>query len=80
MTAIVTAGCAVGPAYYRPVAPCCVRPTRSKRPTVGSVRSRPTNRAAASWWEMFGDDRLNALEEELIGVEPGSQGGRGKVS
>ncbi len=59
---IVAAGCATGPKYVRPETP--VPPAFSES---GPWKpARPNDEAArGKWWEVFGDERLNALEDRL---------------
>jgi NodT family efflux transporter outer membrane factor (OMF) lipoprotein len=62
--ALLTAACAVGPSYKKPSAetPGAFKEAppagwKTAQPRDGSLRGK--------WWEMFGDPRLNALEEQV---------------
>lgn len=60
--AVAAASCAVGPKYKRPEAPV---PPAFKEAD-GWKAGEPNDEAArGSWWEVFGDGQLNALEEQL---------------
>lgn len=70
--ALLLAGCMVGPNYVRPAAPftpAYKEPPQAYRsddiwkpaqPSDGVLRTR--------WWELFGDDQLNALEQQVDGA------------
>ncbi|HEX7487167.1 MAG TPA: efflux transporter outer membrane subunit [Vicinamibacterales bacterium] len=59
---IVSAGCATGPKYVRPVPPMPLAFAES-----GAWKpARPNDEAArGKWWEVFRDEPLNALEDRL---------------
>src|ERR1700712_2835631 len=64
LSAMLTAACAVGPAYVRPVAPAA--PVDSFKEAGGWKQSQPADESRrGSWWEIFGDERLNALEQAM---------------
>jgi NodT family efflux transporter outer membrane factor (OMF) lipoprotein len=53
-------GCAVGPNYHRPVAP--IPPSYSQEWKPAEPRDALDR---GHWWEIFGDQQLNALEEQI---------------
>ena len=61
--AAALAGCTVGPDYVRPTR-AAPRP-RTRRPATGRSRSPPTTCRAATWWEVFDDPELDALEAQV---------------
>jgi NodT family efflux transporter outer membrane factor (OMF) lipoprotein len=62
MTAMVAAGCAVGPNYQRPSAPV---PQRFKE-TEGWKPAEPREAASGSdWWSVYGDATLDSLEKQI---------------
>jgi NodT family efflux transporter outer membrane factor (OMF) lipoprotein len=68
--AIELAGCTVGPNYVRPETP--LAPTYKESPPEAYKDAgvwnpaRPSDHLLrANWWELFGDDRLNALEQQV---------------
>ncbi len=63
LTAVFLAGCAIGPRYQRPVAPA---PTGFKELAGNDqwkVASPSDGLMKGKWWEVFGDEQLNRLEE-----------------
>ena len=70
LAAIALAGCSVGPNYVRPEAPLTAAykeppPEISKDAGVW-IPAHPSDQLLdANWWELFGDDRLNALEQRV---------------
>jgi NodT family efflux transporter outer membrane factor (OMF) lipoprotein len=68
--AIALGGCMVGPKYLRPAA---IVPTVFKEPPPDSFKesdgwktAQPLDQVLrGNWWELFGDPRLNGLEEQL---------------
>ena len=66
LTALLMAGCAVGPRYVTPAAPTA--PVDAFKEAEGWKRAQPSDETLrGAWWEIFGDDRLNALEQALAG-------------
>jgi len=70
LAAIALAGCRVGPNYVRPEAPLTAAykeppPDDSKDAGVWKPAQPSDVVLRAKWWELFGDDRLNALEEQV---------------
>jgi NodT family efflux transporter outer membrane factor (OMF) lipoprotein len=70
VAAILLAGCTVGPNYVRPEAP--LTPAYKELPPEGSQDAgvwkpaQPGDQLLrANWWELFGDDQLNALEQQV---------------
>ena len=62
LTALLMAGCAVGPRYVTPAAPTA--PVDAFKEAEGWKRAQPSDAALrGAWWEIFGDERLNALEQ-----------------
>jgi NodT family efflux transporter outer membrane factor (OMF) lipoprotein len=63
---LLTAGCAVGPAYKRPPSPT---PSAYKERPPAAETMRPAtpgdDRSRGPWWEVFGDPDLNALESQV---------------
>jgi NodT family efflux transporter outer membrane factor (OMF) lipoprotein len=70
VAALLLAGCMVGPNYVRPAGP--VTP-EYKEPLPQAYKSddiwRPAHPSDSvlrtQWWELFGDDQLNALEQQV---------------
>jgi NodT family efflux transporter outer membrane factor (OMF) lipoprotein len=63
---VASTGCAVGPRYVRPAAPAAA--VDAFKGTEGWTQARPSDEVPrGKWWEVFGDDQLNALEEGLAG-------------
>jgi NodT family efflux transporter outer membrane factor (OMF) lipoprotein len=64
-------GCAVGPKYVRPQFPT---PDSYKEAPAGAAVLRPAqpNDAASrrGWWQVFGNDPLSSLEEQLVAGNP----------
>lgn len=65
----ILAGCATGPAYVRPTVEV---PTAYKgqalasvNPPAGWTAARPGEAQRGAWWQVYGDPRLNALEERV---------------
>src|SRR6202522_223194 len=70
LAAIALAGCSVGPNYVRPEAPLTAAykeppPEISKDAGVWKPAHPSDQLLDAKWWELFGDDRLNALEQRV---------------
>jgi NodT family efflux transporter outer membrane factor (OMF) lipoprotein len=70
LAAIALAGCSVGPNYVRPEAPLTAAykeppPEISKDAGVWKPAHPSDQLLGANWWELFGDDRLNALEQRV---------------
>jgi NodT family efflux transporter outer membrane factor (OMF) lipoprotein len=64
------AGCMVGPKYRQPstAAPAAYKeqPPESFKESDGWKRSQPADRVLrGKWWELFGDSKLNELEEQV---------------
>ena len=60
---LVLSGCAVGPRYSRPSAP--VPPAYKEEPP-GWKTAQPSDQIArGKWWEIFGDQQLNGLEDQV---------------
>src|SRR6202021_1884942 len=69
LAAIAFAGCSVGPNYVRPEAPLTTAykeppPEISEDAGVWKAAHPSDQLLGANWWEFFGDDRLNALEQQ----------------
>jgi NodT family efflux transporter outer membrane factor (OMF) lipoprotein len=61
---IVLAACAVGPRYVAPTA--AAAPTDTFKEADGWSAAQPGDEVLrGKWWEVFSDERLNALEEDL---------------
>src|SRR5271169_4826397 len=59
---LLLGGCTVGPKYARPTAEV---PTDYKE-SAGFKAAQPSDAIAkGKWWEVYGDPRLNALEEQV---------------
>ena len=71
---IALSGCTVGPAYHRPdsvAAPGAYRELTAAqfKDTDGWKVAAPQDASLrGKWWELFGDPRLNALEEQVSGA------------
>jgi outer membrane protein, multidrug efflux system len=65
LSAIVAAGCTVGPNYHRPSVEV---PAAFKEPPPAGWKDAAPNDAIAkgNWWEIFGDAKLNELESEAL--------------
>jgi len=61
LLAIVTAGCAVGPDYQRPVASA---PAQWAEPLAGGETNAPASLAA--WWKNFNDSELDSLINRAV--------------
>lgn len=64
------AGCMVGPKYRQPSTPVPAefkeQPPESFKESDGWKRSQPADQALrGKWWELFGDSKLNELEEQV---------------
>lgn len=65
LTALLLAGCTIGPRYQRPVAPA---PTAFKGLAGNDqwkVATPSDGLMKGKWWEVFGDEQLNRLEEMI---------------
>jgi NodT family efflux transporter outer membrane factor (OMF) lipoprotein len=70
---LLTAGCMVGPKYSRPSAPTAPAFKESSEWTQGDgwKVAQPNDTALrGKWWELYGDTKLNELEEQ---VDPSNQ-------
>ena len=70
LTSMVFTGCMVGPKYVKPTAPTAPefkeQPPDSFRESGEWKNAQPADRTLrGSWWEIFNDPQLNALEEQL---------------
>lgn len=76
LTFAAMAGCAVGPDYQRPSTPAPAQYTRQAvAPVVGSDHApaqqwSPDQAIAATWWQVFGSDALNARVERALAHNP----------
>lgn len=68
--ALLSTGCMVGPKYVKPSAP--MAPDYKEQPTTSYTESeswksaQPSDQALKGrWWEIFADQQLNSLEDEL---------------
>jgi NodT family efflux transporter outer membrane factor (OMF) lipoprotein len=59
---LVSAGCATGPAYVRPEMPV---PPAFTEPGAWKAASPNDQALRGAWWEIFGDEPLNALEGRI---------------
>ena len=59
----ILAGCTVGPNYARPAAQT---PTAYKESEGWKVAQPGDEMKRGKWWEIFGDPRLNALQEQVV--------------
>ena len=67
---ITLAGCTVGPNYVRPQAPLTsvykeAPPLAYKDAGLWKPAQPSHQLLRANWWELFGDDQLNALEQQV---------------
>jgi len=63
VSAMVLAGCTVGPDYHRPAVDV---PAQFKEAAAGWKTAQPNDQAARGpWWEVFNDTTLNALESRV---------------
>jgi NodT family efflux transporter outer membrane factor (OMF) lipoprotein len=61
---MMLAGCTVGPKYTRPSVPTA--PTDAFKEMDGWKTANPSDQLhRGAWWEIFGDEQLNALEAQL---------------
>jgi NodT family efflux transporter outer membrane factor (OMF) lipoprotein len=64
LAALLLAGCAVGPRYEKPAVPAS--PVDAFKEADGWKPAQPRDEALrGTWWELFGDAQLNALEARL---------------
>jgi NodT family efflux transporter outer membrane factor (OMF) lipoprotein len=61
-TAILLAGCTVGPKYTKPTVPAA--PAYQEMDGWQTAQPNDTQ-IRGNWWELFGDQQLNALEEQV---------------
>ena len=62
VVALLCAGCMVGPDYFKPSVPM----TAAYKEDQGWKLARPQDHIPrGKWWEVFGDPKLNALEEQV---------------
>jgi NodT family efflux transporter outer membrane factor (OMF) lipoprotein len=59
---LLTSACTVGPDYKRPAAPV---PTAYKEDANWHPAQPSDSSLRGNWWEIFGDDSLNALEQQI---------------
>jgi outer membrane protein TolC len=59
----ILGGCTVGPNYARPAAQT---PTAYKESEGWKVAQPGDEMKRGKWWEIFGDARLNALQEQVV--------------
>jgi NodT family efflux transporter outer membrane factor (OMF) lipoprotein len=63
LAAVLLAGCTVGPKYVRPAAEA---PPAYKETAQNFEQAQPSDQMAKGrWWEIFGDTRLNDLENQI---------------
>jgi NodT family efflux transporter outer membrane factor (OMF) lipoprotein len=65
---LLLSGCMVGPKYVRPSAPSSssFKETAQWQPAVGWKVAKPNDAALRDkWWELYGDSKLNELEEQV---------------
>ncbi len=67
---LVSTGCMVGPKYVKPTAPMAPeykeQPPSSYKESNGWKGAQPGDQTLkGNWWEIFGDPRLDSLEDEL---------------
>lgn len=63
LAAVLLAGCTVGPKYVRPAAEA---PPAYKETAQNFEQAQPSDQMAkGKWWEIFGDTRLNDLENQI---------------
>ncbi|RQH03725.1 efflux transporter outer membrane subunit [Paraburkholderia dinghuensis] len=63
-SAVALAGCTVGPDYVRPTIP--VSANYKDIEVTGWQEARPSDTALrGAWWEIYGDEQLNALEAQV---------------
>jgi NodT family efflux transporter outer membrane factor (OMF) lipoprotein len=70
LAAIALPGCTVGPNYLRPEAPLTAAykgppPGASEDAGIWKPAQPSDQLLGANWWELFDDDRLNALEQQV---------------
>jgi len=64
LTLTLLVGCAVGPRYAKPNVPTV--PTDTFKEAGGWKTAQPSDQInRGKWWEVFGDPKLNALEEQV---------------
>jgi NodT family efflux transporter outer membrane factor (OMF) lipoprotein len=64
VTLVLLGGCAVGPKYAKPSVP--MAPVDKFKELDGWKTAQPSDQMnRGSWWEIFGDPQLNALEEQV---------------
>ncbi len=64
LTLTLLVGCAVGPRYAKPTVPTA--PTDTFKEVDGWKTAQPSDQInRGKWWEVFGDPKLNALEEQV---------------
>jgi NodT family efflux transporter outer membrane factor (OMF) lipoprotein len=69
-TSLLLASCAVGPDYVRPDGPLTAAykepaPETYKNAGVWKPAHPRDDRVRTNWWELFGDEQLNCLEQEV---------------
>jgi multidrug efflux system outer membrane protein len=79
MVAVVLGGCAVGPNYQRPAVSV---PPSYKESNLGSWKeSEPQDQIAkGNWWELFGDAKLDDLEEQAAANNQGLKAAVARVT
>ncbi|MES1209303.1 MAG: efflux transporter outer membrane subunit [Pseudomonadota bacterium] len=65
LLASLAAGCLVGPDYKRPDAPTPAAFKEQPPPGTWKIAQPSDGAVRGKWWEIFGDARLNALEEKI---------------
>ncbi|MDB6157142.1 MAG: efflux system, outer rane lipoprotein NodT family [Gammaproteobacteria bacterium] len=71
VAAVLLASCTVGPNYVRPDTPRTAAykespPEAYKNPGVWQPAQPSDDTLRANWWELFGDEQLNALEQQVV--------------
>ncbi|KZC36504.1 MULTISPECIES: efflux transporter outer membrane subunit [Rhodanobacter] len=80
-TAVLVAGCAVGPDYRRPALPPADAYLREPLPATisgagDSQRLLPGTQASAAWWRAYGSPQLDALVARALTHNPSLDGAR----
>ncbi|HLJ39576.1 MAG TPA: efflux transporter outer membrane subunit [Steroidobacteraceae bacterium] len=77
LTALLAAGCAVGPEYHRPAPPAVSHYASEADPSStvaahGAAQSfRPGEKVSPDWWQLFGSERLDSVVSEALRANPG---------
>src|SRR5579863_7571074 len=69
---LLLAGCTVGPRYVKPAVPTTLAykeeaPDSSKELNQWQPAHPADQTSRGNWWEIFGDEELNELEEQIAG-------------